>query len=147
MAKPAKQVDIEVTDKVATKFLKDILAHFDNIESARGTYMNKARREREAMASIYESMAARGVSQKAAKTNIKIVRALEKIKGWVSDLEAEDRKMAERLAKAQKDRRQLQLFSELPKQTKPKAKQMEFEEDAPPRTSEDLKEARAAGSA
>ena len=114
MAKAAKAVEVEITDRMANKFVKDILEHFENIESARGTFMNKARREREAMAVIYEGMAARGVSQKSAKTNIKIVRALENIKGWMADLEAEDRKMAQKLAKAQGDKRQLMLFGELP---------------------------------
>jgi hypothetical protein len=118
MAKPAKQVEPEVTERVASKFVKDILAHYDNIATAQGRYMNAARRERDAMASIYEQMAARGVSQKSAKINVKIVRALEKIKGWMADLEADDLKMALRLAKAQKDKRQLMLFGELPKMPK-----------------------------
>ena len=114
MAKAAKTVEVEITDRMASKFVKDILERFENIESARGTFMNKARREREAMATIYEGMAARGVSQKSAKTNIKIVRALEQIKGWMADLESEDRKMAQKLAKAQGDKKQLMLFGELP---------------------------------
>jgi hypothetical protein len=119
MAKAAKHVEPDITDRVATKFVKDILAHYDNIATAQGRYMNAARRERDAMASIYETMAARGVSQKSAKINIKIVRALEKIKGWMADLEADDLKMAQRLAKAQKDKRQLMLFGELPKTKAP----------------------------
>jgi hypothetical protein len=121
MAKSAKHIDTEITERVANKFVKDILEHFDNIESARGKFMNTARRERDAMVVIYEYMAARGVSQKSAKTEIKIVRALERIKGWLADLEAEDRKMVQKLAKAQGDKRQLLLFAELPpipKQTK-----------------------------
>ena len=93
MAKAAKDREVEVTDRVASKFLKDILQRFDNIESARGRYMNAARRERDAMVVIYEKMAAAGVSQKAAKANIKIVRALQRIQGWMADLEADDRNM------------------------------------------------------
>jgi predicted xylose isomerase-like sugar epimerase len=119
MAKAAKTVEVEITERMANKFVRDILERFENIESARGTFMNKARREREAMATIYEGMAARGVSQKAAKANIKIVRALEKIKGWMTELEAEDRKMTQRLAKAQGDKKQLMLFGELPPAPKP----------------------------
>jgi hypothetical protein len=119
MAKAAKAVEAEISEKMATKFVKDILEHFENIESARGTFMNKARREKEAMATIYEGMAARGVSQKSSKTNIKIIRALEKIKGWMADLEIEDRKMVQKLAKAQGDKKQLLLFAELPPMPKP----------------------------
>ena len=110
MAKAAKSVEVQISEKTASKF----------IESARGTYMNAARREREAMVTIYEGMAARGVSQKSAKVEIKIVRAMEKIKGWIADLEAEDRKMVQKLAKAVNDKKQLMLFpDDLPKAEKP----------------------------
>jgi hypothetical protein len=83
-------------------------------------------------------MAARGVSQKAAKTEIKIVRALEQIKGWVSDLEIEDRKMVERLAKAQGDKRQLLLFAELPAMPKPTKADREIEK--PPKVDHEIGE-------
>jgi hypothetical protein len=152
MAKAAKTVEVEVTERMANKFVKDILERFDNIESARGKYMNAARREREAMETIYEGLAARGVSQKSAKTEIKIVRALEKIKGWVAELEADDRRMVERLAKAQGDKKQLLLFGELPpipKQTKAeeKVKAEKEEKKFPGVTGDDLTEASAAGNA
>ena len=113
MAKAAKQIDKDLPEKEVHKFVTGIIEHFDNIETARGKFMNAARREREGMQAIYESMAARGVSQKSAKTEIKIVRAMERIKGWVLDLEAEDRRMVEKLAKLQGDKRQLLLFGEL----------------------------------
>jgi len=121
MAKAARTP--EVTEAVVDRFVSDILDKFANIESARGSFMNVARREREKMVSIYENMATRhGVSQKAAKTEIKIVRAMQQIKGWIADLEAEDRKMVERMARLQKDRKQLLLFGELPKAPKPSRK-------------------------
>jgi hypothetical protein len=119
MAKAAKAQEIEISEKTANKFVADIMERYERIESARGTYMNAARREREAMVTIYEGMAARGVSQKASKTEIKIVMALEKIKGWLQDLEAEDRKLVQKLAKAQGDKKQLLLFGELPPAPKP----------------------------
>jgi hypothetical protein len=138
MAKAAKQRD-DVTDRDVTKFVSGILARYTNIETARGKFMLAARREREAMTAIYEGMAQKGVSQKASKTEIKIVRAMEKIKGWMADLEVEDRKMVQRLAKAQGDKKQLSLFAELPKPTKaPK-------EAAVPST--DLAQAEMAGAA
>jgi hypothetical protein len=136
MAKAAKSVEVEVTERMANKFVKDILEHFENIESARGKFMNAARKEREAMTVIYEGLAARGVSQKSARAEIKIVRALEKIKGWVADLEAEDRKMVQKLAKAQGDKKQLLLFAELP----PMAKQTRAEKAAATAAQADLVE-------
>jgi hypothetical protein len=48
------------------------------------------------------------------KIEIEIVRAIEKIKGWQSDLEDEERRMLARLATAQNDKKQLMLFDELP---------------------------------
>ena len=128
MAKPAKQVDVQVSDKDAKKFVSDILAHFENIESARGAYMNRARRERDGMAVIYETMAAKGVPQKSAKTNIRIIRLLQKAKSLIAELEADEAKMAQRLAKAQGDRQQLALWNDLPKQAAPaKAKRTKKE--------------------
>jgi hypothetical protein len=121
MAKSAKFVEADLGEKRVQKFLKDVLGRYDAIEEARGRFMNTARREREAMTALYEGMAASGVSQKAARLNVKIVRAMEKIKGWIADAETEDRKMVERLAKAEKDKHQLALFADLPKQEKPKA--------------------------
>ena len=120
MAKAAKSVEVQISEKTASKFIADIMERYERIESARGTYMNAARREREAMVTIYEGMAARGVSQKSAKTEIKIVRAMEKIKAWIADLEAEDRKMVQKLAKAVNDKKQLMLFpDDLPTERKP----------------------------
>ena len=153
MAKAAKTVDVEISDRMASKFVKDILEHYENIESARGTFMNRARRERDAMTVIYEGMAARGVSQKASKVNIKIVRALEKIKGWMADLEAEDRKMTMKLAKAQGDKKQLMLFAELPAIKEPtkaemraRDKEEKAEREKPP-TDSDLESREPAGAA
>ena len=145
MAKQARAQEVEVSERMANKFVKDILEHFENIESARGTFMNKARREREAMGVIYESMAAKGISQKSAKTSIKITRALERIKGWMADLEVEDRKMVQRLAKAQGDKKQLLLFGELPPIKAPT--KAEREAAAEERKQPDLKVVETAGAA
>jgi len=147
MAKAAKSVEVEITDRMANKFVKDILERYDTIEDARDKLKRVTERERDGMNTIYEGLAARGVSQKAAKTEIKIVRALEQIKGWVSDLEIEDRKMVEKLAKAQGDKRQLLLFGELPplpKASKAKAEKAEKEE---PAAAPELKIVETAGAA
>lgn len=146
MAKAAKTVgEVELTERIANKFVKDILAHFEAIESARGKFMNVARRERDQMTVIYESMAQKGISQTAAKTEIKIVRALEKVKGWMADLEAEDRKMVMKIAKATADKKQLLLFGELPPLPKPTKAEREEKMRSPPKS--DLEEQAAAGEA
>jgi len=122
MAKSAKMTETvaDLSEKRVNKFLKDVLERYDAIESARGRFMNTARREREQMTALYEGMASAGVSQKSARLNVKVHRALEKIRGWIADAEAEDRKMAQKLAKAQKAKHQLALFADLPKQEAPK---------------------------
>jgi hypothetical protein len=138
MAKSAKSVEVEITERMANKFVKDILERYDTIDDARDKLKRVTERERDGMNTVYEGMAARGVSQKAAKTEIKIVRALEQIKGWVSDLEIEDRKMVERLAKAQGDKRQLLLFAELPAMPKPTKADREIEK--PPKVDHEIGE-------
>jgi hypothetical protein len=119
MAKQARSVEHEISDRQAQKFLKDVMERYGNIEAARARFKAAADRERGAMTALYEGMAARGISQKASKTNVKIALALEKIRGWLADLQAEDRRMAQKLAKAQQDKHQLMLFGDLPKQPKP----------------------------
>ena len=118
MAKQAKSPEIEISGKVARSFVKGIFEHLDNIESARGSFMNTARGEREGMTAIYEGMAAHGISQKISKLTIKIAVASEKIKGWQAELDEEEKKIAVMLAKAVGDKRQLSFWDEEPKQTK-----------------------------
>jgi hypothetical protein len=145
MAKAAKAVEAEISERMANKFVKDILEHFEAIETAKGKYMNLARRERDGMQTIYEGLAAKGIPQKAAKTNIKIVRAMERIRGWLADLEADDRRMAQKLAKMQGDKKQLLLFADLPKAEKAEKPEKAAKVSKPVQT--DLVEAAAAGSA
>jgi len=120
MAKAAKSVEIEISDKLARNFLTDIFDHLANIESAKGVYMNLARGERDQMVSLYENMASHGVSQRVSKLTVKIAVALEKIKGWQSEIEDEERKIAIKMAKALGDKRQLSLWSDLQTVAKPR---------------------------
>ena len=134
MARPAKQVD-DLTEKTAKAFIKDVLAHFDNIETAKARYANAARKERDSVAVLMENLAAKGISQRAAKANVRLARMLLKIRTLLSELEGEDAKQAQRLAKLQADKKQLMLWSDLPKQTKvkkaPADNVIPFEDDKP----------------
>jgi hypothetical protein len=114
MAKPAKQVEVEVASKAAKKFVGEIMGCFERIDSERGKFMRAAKSERDRMTAIYEGMAALGVPQKSAKTHIKIARSLQKIQGWISELEVDEAKMGRKLAEAQGDRQQLSLWDSLP---------------------------------
>lgn len=117
MAKAAKSqpTETDVPDRVINKAVKDIMERFANIETARGRYMNAARAERDAMATVYENLAARGIPQKAAKAEIKIIQLMNKIDGLFADLEEENRKLVEVMAKAQDDQKQMSLLLEAPK--------------------------------
>lgn len=119
MAKPAKSADGEISEARANKFRADVLERFERIESAKGTYMNRARQEREAIQTMVEGLAAFGISNKAAKLNILIARTHERLIGLIADLEVEQRKQVQKLAKAQGDKRQMALFTDLPKQERP----------------------------
>ena len=70
MAKAAKSGNIEVTPRLVNGVIKDVLEAFDVIESARGTYMNAARRQRDEMATVYERAAQQGIPQKVMKLQI-----------------------------------------------------------------------------
>ena len=120
MAKQAKSPEVVISDRVGRSFITDIREHLANIESARGSYMNAARREREQMVSLYEALTAHGVSQKISKLTVKIATSLERIKGWQAELDEEERKIATKLAKAIGDRQQLAFWDDLKPAPKPR---------------------------
>jgi len=119
MAKSAKATpDIEITERMEAKFVKDVLEQHELIESARGSYMNKARRHRETIVTVLEGLAARGVPQSVSKLHIKVIQTQEKLKGLLAELDSEERKMAMKLAKC-RGKEQLALFADLPPAEKP----------------------------
>ena len=131
MAKSAKQADVEFTERDVKKFISDILEHHANIESAKGAYMRQARSERDGMNSIYEGMAARGLAQKIAKTEIKIIQLIEQVKRLTAEMDADQRKMLEKVARMQGDKKQLSLLLEVPKPVRVKAEKKPKPEKAP----------------
>jgi len=115
MAKQAKERDPqEITSRAVKALVKGISERFDAIESAKMTYANRAGREREAMAKLYESAAYEGIPQKVAKLHVKIVRHTEMIKGWMAELEAIDQATARKMAKAHDNKAVLLLWNDLP---------------------------------
>jgi len=123
MAKAAKQQDVEVTSKLVNGIIKDVLEGFEKIESSRGKHMNNARTQRELIAAVYERAAAHGIPQKVMKIQIKIEQLQAKLTGLITELEAENRKMLQKVVKAHGDKAQMALFNDLPplpKETKAK---------------------------
>jgi hypothetical protein len=114
MAKSAKQVDVVITSKLVDGIVKDVLAGFEQIDSARGKYMNAARRQRELIAAVYERAASQGIPQKVMKLQIKIEQMQSKLTGMITELEAESRKLLHKVVKARGDKSQLALFTDLP---------------------------------
>jgi uncharacterized protein YukE len=138
MAKAAKQQDVEVTPKFINGILKDVGEANEQIDSARGKYMNAARRQRELIAAVYERAAAQGIPQKVMKLQVKIEQLQAKLTGAITELEAENRKILHKVVKAHGDKAQLALFSDLPplpkepKAKKAKAEQTDIEDVIPP---------------
>jgi len=131
MAKQAKDVSPapELGERRAKKFLADVMERLENIESVKGEYMNRARQERDAIATLHEGLTPFGYSQKASKIVVKIALALEKIRGWQTELDLEDRRTAQKLTKLIDDQRQLSFWSDAPKAKKTKVKDMPPEQD------------------
>ena len=122
MAKAAKSGNIEVTPRLVNGVIKDVLDKFDVIESARGTYMNAARRQREGISAVYERAAQQGIPQKVMKLQIRIEQTQTKLSSLITELEGEERAMLEKVVRAHGERTQLALFPDLPAGTKPRAK-------------------------
>jgi hypothetical protein len=120
MAKAAKSGNIEVTPRLVNGVIRDVLDKFDVIESARGTYMNAARRQRDAISTIYERAAQQGIPQKVMKLQIKIEQTQAKLAGLITELEAEERAMLEKVVRAHGVPTQMALFPDMPSGVKPK---------------------------
>lgn len=114
MAKAAKSGNIEVTPRLVNGVIKDVLEAFDVIESARGTYMNAARRQRDKMATVYERAASQGIPQKVMKLQIKIEQTQAKLTGLITELEEENRAMLEKVVRAHAVPQQMALFPDMP---------------------------------
>lgn len=118
MAKDVKEkgsAQVEVSERAVKSMTKRVFEQLDALETSKAQHMNRARRIREAMATIYESAAAEGIPQKVAKLHVKILKGVEQLKGWMAELEeAEDQALARKMAKAQNNKSQLALWSELP---------------------------------
>jgi hypothetical protein len=120
MAKAAKSGNIEVTPRLVNGVIKDVMEAFDVIESARGTYMNAARRQRDKMATVYERAASQGIPQKVMKLQIKIEQTQAKLTGYITELEDEHRVMLEKVVRAHAVPQQMALFPDLPAAAKAK---------------------------
>ena len=117
MAKNVKEkgpAEVVVSERAIKSMTKRVFEQLDNLETSKAQHMNRARRIREAMAVVYEGAAAEGIPQKLAKLHVKIIRATEQIKAWMIELEAEEQALARKMAKAQGNKAQLALWSELP---------------------------------
>ena len=114
MAKAAKSGNIEVTPRLVNGVIKDVLDKFDVIESARGTYMNAARRQREGISAVYERAAQQGIPQKVMKLQIRIEQTQSKLSSLITELEGEERAMLEKVVRAHGEKTQLALFPDLP---------------------------------
>lgn len=114
MAKAAKSGNIEVTPRLVNGVIKDVLDKFDVIESARGTYMNAARRQREGISAVYERAAQQGIPQKVMKLQIRIEQTQTKLSSLITELESEERAMLEKVVRAHGEKTQLALFPDLP---------------------------------
>jgi hypothetical protein len=139
MAKAAKQVDVEITPKLVNGVINDVFEAVENIETARGKFMNEARRHRDTIAAVYERAAAQGIPQKVMKLQVKIETLQGKLTGAITELEAEHRKLLQKVVKARGNKAQLTLFNDLPaiKEMKIKAPPKEKAAKAKPATVEE----------
>lgn len=104
----------EFNPSAAKKVHKQVLQLHDDILSARGTYMNRARRIKENIASAIEAGAGNGLNPKIIKLQIQVHQKIESLKETLAKLDAEERKEAAAYAKAIGMPVQLQMFKELP---------------------------------
>src|SRR5262245_52845370 len=119
MAKQAKSAEIEVTPRLVNKLVGGILEKYSELETARGSFMNRARRIREGIQSVLDEGAARGVPPKLMKLMIKIEQHQTKLQAMIAEFDSEERKLLKKIVVARGDKKQLALFNDLPEAVKP----------------------------
>jgi hypothetical protein len=94
-----------------------IEGYFSDLDSERGTYMQRCRGIRESISAVYDEAKARGVPKKELRVFVNGRQALEKARRVLADLEAEQRETVEMLAEAFGDAADLPLFANKIKRT------------------------------
>ena len=102
------------TDTQINASIRAIHVTHEEIESARGTYMNRARRLRERISAQVQTLVDRGANPKVVRLQVKIEQKLADVTKLMADLEAEERREAERFARARALPAQLALFAPTP---------------------------------
>jgi hypothetical protein len=122
VAKTAKAKDpaADITGRVVNPLIKKILDEYGNLESARGSYMNKARRIRESIGRVLEEGVARGIPARVLKLQIKVEQTQAKLRAEVEALEKAEQYLLQAVVKAHDVAEQLALFKSLPRGEKPK---------------------------
>ncbi len=120
MAKKANEAQADFTPAQVNATLKKVFGHLDELESARGAFMNKARRFREQIAAAIEGATQHGIPTKLMRLQVKIEQTERKLKGYIDELEIEERKLLKRIVKAHGVPSQLSLFGPEAKESKPK---------------------------
>src|SRR5215510_10349190 len=100
MAKPASANGNGYDSQVVQNLVNKIEDYFVDLESERGTYMQKCRGIRESIAAVYEEADARGVPKKELRVMVKARGKLKSARQMLDDLESDQRETVEMLAEA-----------------------------------------------
>jgi uncharacterized protein (UPF0335 family) len=111
MAKAAAATTTNGFDpKIVQPLVKKIEGFFDDLDSERGTYMQKCRSIRESISAVYEEADARGIPKKELRAFVTARLKLEKARAVLDALEADQRETVEMLSEAFGDAADLPLF-------------------------------------
>lgn len=97
MAKEAKDNVNAPADEDVQAAVRNIEEHHSDLASERGTYMQRCKRIREAMANDYDTAGNRGISKKLLKKIIKERELERRIESLTDDLEPDERSELEML--------------------------------------------------
>lgn len=112
MAKPAKQTN-DFESAVVQRLLSKLDGYDGDLASEKGSYMNRCRTIRDAIAGVYDEAKAQGVPKRELKI-LKKIRDHDKAQQkLITELEPEDRETLAMLARATGEPRQLSLFPEM----------------------------------
>lgn len=121
MAKSAKAMTSNYDGATLEKFIKAVAAHWDDLDAATGTHLNRTGKIRKAIAGIVEEAKAVGVPKRAFRAQLKLEHCKRQMKRILEDLEREQRDELKQMAEARADRAQQNLFGWIELTAKEKA--------------------------
>jgi len=110
MAKAAKALTNNYDGLTIDRYVKQVTALWDDLDSATGNHLNKTGKIRKSIAGVLEEAKAAGIPKFAMRPLLKLEMHKRQMTKIMDDLESEHKAELKQIAQARQDRVQMNLF-------------------------------------